>query len=298
MSTMSSSNYLQRSLHHYNSSPCLSTTRLLSSYANTNSPSNPTKQILTPKPVKVSPAFSKPTINTLKTNTCQISNQNFSSPSLDTSPTSPVDVLDKLESFKNIGNGSSSIISGTPERLANEELHKILFSKSLTKVENNLPQSPSVVEKEDEKSFDLPISPFSPFISHSPFPSRTFSPPTIELDINESILMDDEFNFNEDDDVFEESCEEDQPRSVPSTFGYDDEDFHSLRGDQRKRRNFVTQEDISFLIELRTRPMGNGRFADDVEYHRSCQNKVDEGFFGAEMGLLSFSPPNARILNY
>lgn len=293
---MSSSNYLQRSLHHYNSSPCLSnTTRLLSSYA-TNSTTTG-KQILTPKPVKVSPAFSKPCSN-LKTNPPK-TNQNFSSPSLDTSPTSPVDVLG---GFKNIvENGSPNIISGTPERLANEELHKILFSNTLSATRvDSLPQSPGSVDKQEqdeEKSYDLPISPFSPFISHSPFPTRTFSPPTIELDINESILMDEELNFT-DDVVFDDSYDEDQPRSVPSTFGYDDEDFHSLRNDQRKRRNFVTQEDISFLIELRTRPKDNGRFSDEAEYHRSCHSKVDDGYFGAEMGLLSFSPPNARILNY
>ncbi|EFC50071.1 hypothetical protein NAEGRDRAFT_56592 [Naegleria gruberi] len=294
---MSSSNYLQRSLHHYNSSPCLTnTTRLLSSYATNNNSVGP-KQIITPKPVKASPAFCKPSSN-LKTNPPK---SNFSSPSLDTSPTSPVDVLGGQ--FKNIvENGSSpNIISGTPERLANEELHKILFSHPLSASrDDSLPQSPQPADnKQEEKPYDLPISPFSPFISHSPFPTRTFSPPTIELDINESLLIDDELNFT-DDVILEDSYDEqDQPRSVPSTFGYDDEDFHSLRNDQRKRRNFVTQEDISFLIELRTRPKDNGRFPDEVEYHRSsCHSKVEDGYFGAEMGLLSFSPPTSRILNY
>ncbi|KAF0973196.1 hypothetical protein FDP41_008403 [Naegleria fowleri] len=321
---MSSSNIsiIQRSLHHCNSSPCLTTkgattSRILSSYASPNPPqqlpSSPyhhlsNKQIIIPKPVKVL-NVSTPK-HSLSTRSSSGDHQDNSSPSTSchpktASPSKPASPRGGLDSH------SPQFSTGTPERLANEELIKILSRNSSSAASTANPAQVQINEegKVNPSSSSMTpkhqtsrpsASPFSPHTLLHDTPSRTYSPPTIELEINESIFNENHLDDDDYDDVFPYSDE--NSNSIPSTFGYDDADFHTMRSsshDHRKKRNFVTQEDISFLIELRTRPIEKYHLSyDDLDMAEP--HHEGHKFAGAELGLLNFSPPTTcnSILNF
>ena len=315
-----STNVLQRSLHHYNSSPCLSNTSRLFSLASSASNSSqnnvsttPSRQIVAPKPVKVINNFSPwrpncPTNNDYES----IQQQRSSAESIPPKEASDDDVMmrlgnltnNKADTVENLSTTPST--TGTPERLANEEIREILFSRTLggtptphstaADVQRSSTPTSNIFNLSDtypEATTPKYVPPLSPPLS-SNLPFRSDSPPTIELssdaiDLRDSLLED-------DNDYFDEGVLPLQ--SVPSTFGYDEEDFHLMRQDQKKKRNFVTQEDISFLIELRTRPGDkNNRFCDDSD-HFYFANKQDETLIGAELGLLRFSPSPSHVLNF
>ncbi|KAG2374288.1 hypothetical protein C9374_010858 [Naegleria lovaniensis] len=309
---MSSSNIsiIQRGLHHCNSSPCLTskgaaTSRILSSYASPPQqlPSSPyhhlsNKQIIIPKPVKVLNVSTPKHSSSTRSNDLDISSPSTSCHPKTASPSKHSPGLDSH---------SPQFSTGTPERLANEELIKILSRNSSSAPSTANPVQINEENKDSSSSSMTPkhqttrssASPFSPQMLFHDTPSRTYSPPTIELEINESIFnenhLDDDY-----DDVFPHNDE--NSNSIPSTFGYDDADFHTMRSsghDHRKKRNFVTQEDISFLIELRTRPIEKYHLSyDDLDMAET--HHEGHKFAGAELGLLNFSPPTTcnSILNF
>ncbi|KAL9645549.1 hypothetical protein ABK040_000613 [Willaertia magna] len=325
---MSTNILLKRTLHHYNSSPCFSTNHVNNFLTNNNNQTNNTspncsRNLVIPKPVKViSPTACHPSVGLLSLSrnnsshnllmqdeTITPTSQQKQSPLISSIERSspPNDPIQKVMN-------DSTPTTGTPERLANEELQKILFHRSSV-WEANLPEPSNLLElapttptiyspvQEDKVFSPSPLDTLKEIqdirsnatLDKNKRKKNTFSPPTIELSIpyEESTAYEENNTDDESDDDYssvESFTEEDNIRSIPSTFQCDDEDFlfahHDDGRSSRKKRNLVTQKDLSFLIELRTNclPMKENPLYKEDSYSVHQED--------VELGLLSFSPPS------